>query len=93
MKDPYQIVKSVLITEKSTQLSEALNKYCFKVEPAANKIEIKKAVEALFNVKVAAVNVMNREGKRKRMRSAQPGKRSDWKKAIVTLKDGKIDIL
>lgn len=93
MKDPYQIVKSVLVTEKGTQLSESLNQYCFKVDTAANKIDIKKAVEVLFNVKVKSVNVMNREGKRKRMRSPKLGQRADWKKAVVTLKEGKIDIL
>lgn len=93
MKDPYQIIKSVLVTEKGTQLSESLSQYSFKVDTAANKIDIKKAVEVLFNVKVKSVNVMNREGKRKRMRSPKLGHRADWKKAIVTLKEGKIDIL
>ncbi len=94
MNDPFQTIKNVLVTEKGTRLQESLNKYCFKVDPAANKIEIKKAIEIIFNVKVTAVNVMNRLGKRKRMRSPQLGQRSDWKKAVVTLKEGsKIDIL
>ena len=93
MKDPYQIIKTVLVTEKGTHLSEGLNQYCFSVAPAANKLEIRQAVEKIFNVKVSSVNTMNREGKRKRMRSSKMGQRSDWKKAIVTLSEGKIDIL
>lgn len=93
MKDPYQIIQTVLVTEKSTELSESQSKYCFKVSGNANKIEIRQAVEALFDVKVKSVNVMNRLGKWKRMRSARYGKRPDWKKAVVTLKSGKIDIL
>ncbi len=93
MKDQYQIIKTVLVTEKGTHLSEGLNQYTFSVDPSANKLEIRQAVEKIFNVKVKAVNVMNREGKRKRMRSAKMGQRSDWKKAIVTLSEGKIDIL
>lgn len=93
MKDPYQIVQTILVTEKGSHLSDALNQYTFKVARGANKIEIRQAVEKLFNVKVAAVNVMNRQGKRKRVRSAKAGRRPDWKKAIVTLKEGKINIL
>jgi large subunit ribosomal protein L23 len=93
MKDPYQIIQTILVTEKGTHLQEALNQYAFKVARGANKIEIRQAVEKLFNVKVAGVNVMNRQGKRKRVRSARVGKRPDWKKAIVTLKEGKISII
>ena len=94
MFNPYDIVYSVMITEKATAASEALKKYTFKVNPKANKIEIGKAVAALFeNVKVKSVNVMNYSGKKKRMRTAKLGKRSDWKKAIVTLSEGTIDTL
>ena len=93
MKDPYQIVHTVLVTEKGTKLSESYNQYTFKVDREANKLEIRQAVEALFAVKVAAVNVMNRQGKVKRLRSAKFGRRAAWKKAVVTLKEGKIEIL
>lgn len=93
MKDPYQIVHTVLVTEKGTKLSELHNQYTFKVDREANKLEIRHAVEALFEVKVAAVNVMNRLGKVKRLRSAKFGRRPAWKKAVVTLKEGKIEIL
>jgi len=93
MRDPYQIVNTVLVTEKGTKLSESLNQYTFKVSRDANKLEIRHAVEALFDVKVAAVNVMNRQGKVKRLRSAKFGRRPAWKKAVVTLKEGKIEIL
>ena len=94
MYNPYDVVYSVMITEKATNLSEKQQKYTFKVNPKANKIEIKKAVAAIFDdVKVKSVNVMNYTGKMKRMRSARLGKRSDWKKAVVTLSEGKIDLL
>lgn len=96
MFNPYEIVYSILITEKATALaddSKALPKYTFKVNPKANKVQIRQAVEAIFDdVKVSAVNTMNYEGKMKRMR-ASIGKRSDWKKAVVTLKQGKIETL
>lgn len=93
MKDPYQIVHTLLVTEKGTELAEAHSKYTFKVARDSNKIEIRQAVETLFDVKVAAVNVMNRRGKRKRLRQAQYGCRADWKKAVVTLSEGEIDII
>lgn len=94
MFNPYEIIYSVLITEKATALSEKFRKFSFKVNPAANKIEIKKAVEAIFeDVTVSSVNVMNYLGKKKRVRTTQMGKRSDWKKAVVTLSEGKIELL
>ena len=72
----------------------AENKYAFKVDVNAEKIEIGKAVEELFNVKVASVNVMNYSGKAKRAgRSNKMGHRADWKKAIVTLAEGTIEII
>ena len=92
--NPYDVVYTVLITERGTTMTDKYNKYLFKVNPASNKLEIKAAVEAIFpEVKVAGVNVMNMLGKSKRMRSAKAGKRPDWKKAIVTLKEGKIELL
>lgn len=92
--NPYDVVYTVLITERGTTLQDKYNKYLFKVNPAANKPSIKAAVEAIFpGVKVSGVNVMNMLGKTKRMRSAKAGKRPDWKKAIVTLKEGNIELL
>lgn len=93
MKDPYKVIQTVLVTEKGTDQSNALSKYTLRVASDATKVDIRRAVQAIFNVKVAAVNVMNRQGKLKRLRSAQYGRRTSWKKAIVTLKEGKIDIL
>jgi len=91
--DPYKIIHTVLVTEKGTELAGSLNKYTFKIACDANKRQVRKAVESLFDVKVSAVNVMNRLGKRKRLRSSKYGKRPDWKKAVVTLKEGTIDIM
>lgn len=93
MNNPYQVIQTVLVTEKATELSGILNKYTFKVHPKARKPEIRKAVEAIFDVEVSSVNVMNRLGKMKRMRSARFGRRPDWKKAVVTLSKGSIEIL
>lgn len=88
MKTAYHVIKTVQVTEKATDMMEQ-GKYCFKVAPTANKIEIAKAVEELFDVKVEAVNTMNYQGKKKRARgSAKVGKRADWKKAIVTVAAG-----
>lgn len=86
MKNPYQVIKTISLSEKGTDLIED-NKYTFVVDRRANKHDIKKAVEYLFERKVKSVNVMNRRGKPKRSRYGV-GKRSDWKKAIVTLKEG-----
>ena len=87
----YDIVLSPHITEKSTMLSET-NAVVFKVAPRASKPEIKAAVEALFNVKVTAVNTIVSKGKTKRWKG-KPYQRSDVKKAIVTLAEGQsIDI-
>jgi len=91
MKDPHDIVKGMIRTEKGANLL-LLNKYQFWVDRAVNKIEIKKAVEDIYKVKVDCVNTIMMRGKAKRVRYAV-GKTSDWKKAIVTLKkDNKIDI-
>ena len=75
-----------IVTEKSTALMEQ-GKYTFRVPLAATKIQIRQAVEQIFKVKVQAVNTMRYEGKLKRMGRTH-GRRSDWKKAVVTLKPG-----
>jgi len=92
MKDPRTIVRKVLITEKGTVLRELRNEYTFEVERDANKIEIKRAVESIFNVKVADVRTMQMRGKVKRQ-GRYSGRRNDWKKAIVKLQpDQKIEL-
>ncbi len=89
--DAYDVIVSPSITEKSTLVSEH-NQVIFNVRRNATKPQIHAAVEALFNVKVKAVNTLNRKGKIKRFKGVL-GKRSDIKKAIVTLEDGQsIDI-
>ena len=88
-----QIIKGIRVTEKGTALREKENKYLFKVDLSANKIEIKRAVENKFGVSVKTVNTMKYIGKKKRERTAKYGRRSDWKRAVVTLsKESKIDI-
>lgn len=82
----YDIVKSLLRTEKGSTLL-LQNKYIFWVAKSANKIQIKKAVEEIHKVRVVSVNTMNIKGKPKRVRH-QLGHTSDWKKAVVTLKQG-----
>lgn len=92
-KESYQIIQKPIVTEKSTRLMDTDNKYTFRVDPRANKMEIRTAVERLFNVKVVSVSTMNVRGKPRRLRYGQEGKRSDWKKAIVELKEGdRIDL-
>jgi large subunit ribosomal protein L23 len=83
----YDIIKRPIITEKSMSLKEQSNKYTFAVDPKANKIEIKEAVEAIFNVKVLSVNTLNVAGKAKRMGKYE-GKTAVYKKAIVELAEG-----
>jgi len=83
MKSIYDVIKSPVVTERSMECA-ADRKYTFKVAVDANKAEIKEACEKIFGVKVAKVNTMNFFGKAKRM-GVHLGKRSDWKKAIVTL--------
>lgn len=91
MKNPYDIVKGMLRTEKGSKLLP-LNKYLFWVDSSANKLEIKSAIEDIYKVKVGGVNTLVMRGKLRRVRYAL-GKTSDWKKAVVTLKEGsKIDI-
>ena len=93
MSEAYKIVQSIVITEKSAQQTDALNKYTFKVAKTANKIEIAKAISELFEVKVTSVNTLNKIGKKVRQRTKFAGKKADWKKAIVTLAaDQSIDL-
>jgi large subunit ribosomal protein L23 len=83
----YQVLKGPVDTEKSNLQKEQDNRVTFEVDPSANRIEIGKAVEKIFNVKVKAVRTMNVKGKVKR-RGKIIGKRKDWKKATVTLMPG-----
>lgn len=93
MKDPRQVLIRPLMTEKTMQQKETLNTVAFRVRPDANKVEIRAAVETVFNVKVTAVRTASYEGKLKRMGRFQ-GRRADWKKAVVTLAPGhKIDLV
>ena len=89
-KDPRDILLAPVVSEKSYSLLDE-GKYTFLVDPRANKTEIRLAVERVFNVKVASVNTLNRPGKTRRTRFGA-GKRKDTKRAIVTLREGAIDI-
>ena len=100
----FEIIKTARLTEKGTRLSthqvpvrkgqageaktRPLNQYVFMADPRANKFQIKKAIEELFKVKVTKVNTLNVTGKARRQRTHQAGKDPNWKKAIVTLKQG-----
>lgn len=93
MSDPREILLKPIMTEKSMRQKEELNTVTFRVRPDANKVEIRSAVETVFNVKVSAVRTASFEGKLKRMGRHQ-GRRANWKKAIVTLAPGhKIDLV
>ncbi|MBI3634802.1 MAG: 50S ribosomal protein L23 [Candidatus Rokubacteria bacterium] len=93
MRNPRDIIVRPLMTEKSMRQKEEQNTVTFRVKPDANKVEIRAAVESVFNVKVASVRTASFEGKMKRMGKHQ-GRRSDWKKAIVTLQPGhKIELV
>ena len=83
----YEIIRRPLITEKTTIQKEAFNQVTFEVDRKANRVEIKRAIEKIFNVRVAVVRTMQITGKVKR-RGRILGKRKDWKKAIVTLMPG-----
>ena len=93
MKEPRDIIIRPVVSEKSYGLLDT-GVYTFVVDPSASKIEIREAVESIFNVRVARVNTLNRKGKRKRnRRQATFGTRSDTKRAIVTLAPGgRIDL-
>jgi len=84
----FEIIKTVRLTEKGTMQSEKFNQYTVVADRRANKIEIRKAVQELFKVKVVDVSTMNVRGKDRRQRTASAGKTAGWKKAVVTLKKG-----
>ncbi len=88
----YSVIKGPCLTEKGDQLQENYGKAVIKVDRRANKLEIKEAVEKVFNVKVANVRTTNVRGKLKRV-GKQMGRSPDWKKAYLTLKEGKINFL
>ncbi len=91
MKTSFDVVKSLLRTEKGTA-QEPLGKYLFEVSISSNKIQIKRAIEEIYKVKVKSINTINVEGKLRRVRQ-ELGKTSAWKKAVVTLKEGnKIEV-
>ncbi|NLE64854.1 MAG: 50S ribosomal protein L23 [Elusimicrobia bacterium] len=91
MRTSYDVIRNILRTEKGTSIEKA-RQYLFRVASSATKPDIKKAVEEIYKVKVASVNVVNVPGKRKRVRM-KFGYTADWKKAIVTLKEGsKIEV-
>lgn len=91
MREPQEIIQAPLITEKGSLLVEKNNQVLFKVRPDANKIEVKKAIEALFKVKVLKVRMIRYLGKVRRV-GKNIGRLPQWKKAYVTLKEGdKID--
>ena len=84
----FEIVKTARLTEKGTRQGDKLNQYTVVADPRANKLQIKRAVEELFKVKVVRVNTMNVRGKLRRQRRPDQGRSSNWKKAVVTLKEG-----
>ncbi|OEU47056.1 MAG: 50S ribosomal protein L23 [Desulfobulbaceae bacterium S3730MH12] len=90
MKNIYSILKGPCLTEKAALLQEVEGKVVFKVHPKANKVEVKRAVEQLFNVKVKDVRTANMHGKQKRV-GKTIGFTKDWKKAYVTLSEGEIN--
>jgi large subunit ribosomal protein L23 len=90
MKNIYSVLQGPCLTEKAALLQEVDGKVIFKVHPQANKIEVKKAVEIMFNVKVKDVKTAKIHGKKKRV-GKTVGFTSDWKKAYVTLSEGKIN--
>ena len=92
MSKAYEIIRNILVTEKSAVLKEA-NQYAFKVAPKATKLEVADAIEEIYGVKVKSVNIIHCKGKMKRAgRSPRPGKRPDWKKAVIFLAEGSIDL-
>ncbi len=92
MKDMYTILKGPCLTEKASLQQELNNQVVFKVDPGANKIEIKEAVEKMFNVKVGNVRTTSMRGKQKRV-GRYIGYTKDWKKAYVTLIEGEISFV
>lgn len=87
MRDLHQVIRRPLITEKGTDLKDQVNQYVFEVARDANKIEIKRAVQSLFRVKVLSVRTLSVTGKKKRV-GRFVGRTPGWKKAVATLKEG-----
>ncbi|PQO31469.1 50S ribosomal protein L23 [Blastopirellula marina] len=89
--ESHQVILRPLVTEKGVQTSEDLNQYTFEIAPAATKLDVRRAIEELFDVKVTSVKTQTRKGKARRYRFRN-GKTRNWKKAIITLaEDQKID--
>lgn len=84
----FEIIKTVRLTEKGTRQGENFNQYTVVADTRANKTQIRQAVQELFKVKVVKVNTLNVRGKLRRQRTKQAGRSLNWKKAIVTLKEG-----
>ena len=84
----FEIIKTVRLTEKGTRQGDNYNQYTVVADRRATKPQIRQAVQELFKVKVTKINTLNVRGKARRQRTSQAGKAMDWKKAIVTLKDG-----
>ncbi len=88
MKDLFQVIDTIQLSEKASLLSELENTYVFKVDRRANKLEIREAVEKLFGKKVVSVRTANYAGKKKRERRSDFGRTKHWKKAFVQLAEG-----
>jgi large subunit ribosomal protein L23 len=84
----FDIIKTARLTEKGTRQGEKFNQYTVVADPRATKTQIREAVQELFKVKVTKVNTLNVRGKARRQRTHQAGRAPNWKKAIVTLKEG-----
>lgn len=85
--NPYEVLKRPILTEKSNYQSDALHRYTFEVDRRATKIDVRRAVESIFNVTVVGVNMIHVRGKQRRF-GRVVGRTSDWKKAVVTLAPG-----
>ncbi|MCB1225006.1 MAG: 50S ribosomal protein L23 [Verrucomicrobiales bacterium] len=93
MKDQFDVIKTIRLSEKATRLGDENNEYVFVVDRKANKIEIKNAVQNLFGKTVESVRTANYRGKKRRERRADYGRTNHWKKAVVRLKEGdRIDL-
>ena len=90
---PFDIIKSARLTEKGSVQSERFNQYTVVADPRANKVQIRKAIEELFKVSVVGIQTLNVRGKARRQRTHQAGRSPNWKKAIVTLKEGQKIVL
>ena len=88
MKDIFRVINTIRLSEKATLLGEQNNEFVFEVNPKANKLEIKQAVQQIFGKKVIAVRTMQYDGKARRKRRADAGISPKWKKAVVRLAPG-----